>query len=101
MDKTDQELIMDAINHLRAATESISKLRTSSVSPSNTSLNSGSSPVSILAERCRNGVQKCFSKDAKINESEWWYQKIDQAKQANDTKTLNLILGQLLTLYRS
>ena len=97
---TDEELMIDAINHLRAAAESISKLRTSSVPPGNTSLNSGSSPSSILAERCKNGVQKCFGKDANINESEW-YQKIDQAKQANDTKTLNLILGQLLKLYRS
>ena len=97
---TDKELMIDAINHLRAAAESISKLRTSSNSSLDSSLNSDSSPVSILANRCRSGVQKCFGKDAKINESEW-YLKIDQAKQANDTKTLNLILGQLLKLYRN
>jgi len=99
---TDEELMIDAINHLRAAVESISKLRTSSLPLGNkpSSLNSGGSPVSILAERCRNGIGKCREKLTNAQTLEFG-QNICAAEHNKDTKTLNLILGQLLKLYKS
>ena len=99
---TDEELMIDAIDHLRAAAESISKLRTSSNPSLDSSLNSGSSPSSILAERCMKGLDKLeYAGKISPEQTEKYSVDILRADHVNDTKTLNLILGQLLKLYRS
>lgn len=101
INQTETNLMTEAINHLRAAAECLYKLKSGGDQRTIDTSLSGSSPVSLLVQRCRNGVKTCLVKKLLADvQAKLYLEDIAKAEQREDTKYLNILLGRLKCHYK-